>query len=148
MKTLKYYFAGLGFLLTSTSFGQDLVPDQNPNYKVSQDQYMAKKEELTSNQGVTAQNTYVAFDWTTHKADVKQERIDRKYELKKIRYQSRCRYGYNSGLYYGNSYGANNYSNFGNGYGYNNYNGFNGYNNYNSVNLPLWYSLGIYSLLF
>lgn len=131
MKTLKYYLGGLGLLLSSASMAQDLVPDQNPNYKVSADYYDAKKTELTANQGQTIQNTYKAYDWTTHKAEVKQARQDRRYELQKMRYSSRYRCRYNANPYYGNGYN--------NGY-YNPY--------YNPYYSPLWYGAGIYSFIF
>lgn len=94
-------------------------PDQNPNYQVSQDKYMAKSDELTKNEGETIQQTYKAFDWTEHKAEMKQQRQDRRYELKKMRYESRYRcysqpfcnnpYGYNYGYY--NNYNPYGYQN-------------------------------------
>lgn len=107
MKKISYYIAGLGLLLSSSSMAQQTVPDQNPNYQVSMDYYMQHQKELTANQGQTVQSTYEAFDWTTYKADQKQERRDRKYEMQKMRYESR--YRCNQG-YYGNPYNNNYYN--------------------------------------
>jgi len=125
MKKLHPYLAGLGLLLSSSAFCQQTNPDQNPNYQVSMDYYMANRQELNANQGQTVQQTYEAFDWTTHKAEVKQERKDRRYELQKMRYQSRYRC----------SYGTN--------YPYYNNNAF-----YSPYYSPFWYGAGIYSFIF
>jgi len=128
MKKFHTYLAGLGLLLSSASFAQQTNPDQNPNYKVSMDYYMANHQELTANQGETQQQTYKAYDWTTHKAEVKQQRQDRKYELKKMRYQSRYRH----------SYGGN--------YNYPYYNNYNSL--YSPYYAPIWYGAGLYSFIF
>ena len=126
MKTLHFYLAGLGFLLSAGSIAQESNPDQNPNYKVSMDYYMENRQTLTANQGQTVQQTYEAFDWTKYKADLKQERKDRHYEMKKMRYQSRYR------------------CNYGNPYNYNyNYNPY-----YSPYYSPLLYGAGIYSFIF
>jgi hypothetical protein len=128
MKKLHTYLAGLGLLLSSASIAQQTNPDQNPNYKVSMDYYMANHKELTANQGQTAQQTYKAYDWTTHKAEVKQQKQDRKYELQKMRYQSRYRH----------SYGGN--------YNYPYYNNYNSL--YSPYYSPIWYGAGLYSFIF
>ena len=109
-------------------------PDQNPNYKESQVKYEAQKDALTSEQGQTIQDTYDAYDWTEHKLKEKNERIQRRHEIRLSRHQrsnncypsNRCRPHYNTGYnnngyynncynnnngYYGINYNGNNYSN-------------------------------------
>lgn len=125
MKKLHTYFLGLGFLLSAGASAQQSNPDQNPNYQVSMDYYMQNYRTLTANEGETVQSTYTAYDWTTHKMEQKQERKDRKYELQKMRYQSRYRCSYGTSPYY---YGG---GSFNNPY-------------YN----PFWYGAGIYSFIF
>ena len=125
MKKAAYYIAGLGLLLSSSAMAQQAVPDQNPNYQVSMDYYMQHSKELTATQGQTVHETYEAFDWTTHKADMKQQRRDRKYELQKMRYQTRYRCSYGV---YPNTYGS-------------------PYNYYSPYNSPFWYG-GMYSFIF
>ena len=124
MKTLSAIGFGLTLFLGLNSFAQTQDPDQNPKYKVSEEKYVEKADELNSTQGETIQETYEAFDWTEHKAEKKQDRKDRRYEFKKMRYQHH--YNYNSNSY--NNSGYNNTGYYNNGYnGYNN----NGYNNNN-----------------
>jgi hypothetical protein len=113
MKKLGYYIAGLGLLLSSSAMAQQANPDQNPNYQVSMDYYMQHHKELTAKQGQTVHHTREAYDWTTAKAEAKQERKDRRYELDKMRYQNRYRCGTYPGYY-------------------------NGYNNYYNPYYPLW----------
>ncbi|MBI3134147.1 MAG: hypothetical protein HYZ14_05665 [Bacteroidetes bacterium] len=128
MKKLHPYMAGLGLLLSAGSFAQQTNPDQNPNYKVSMDYYMENRQELTANQGQTSQQTYKAYDWTTHKAEVKQQKQDRKDELQKMRYQSRYRCSYGTNPYYPKSVYNTPY--------------------YSPYYAPLWYGAGIYSFIF
>lgn len=123
-------FAYLTFVLSVTTsgvlFGQQPNPDQNPNHQVSMDYYLQNRQELTANQGQTVQNTYKAYDWTTYKAEQKQQRQDRRYEFKKMRYQSRYFCSNNVSPFY---YGPNN-------------------NFYNPYYSPYWYGAGFYSFFF
>lgn len=127
----------LSILFLGTSFAtnaQELEPDQNPNYKKSAEKYADRVDELTANQGQTVQDTYKAYDWREAKAEAKQQRLDRRYELKKMRYQSRNRCymngyrRYNGGFYNYNNGGFNNYNN-----GYYNGGFNNGYYNNNTI---------------
>jgi hypothetical protein len=135
MKKLNYILGSFSLLIAGVSFGQELVPDQNPNYQQSAAKYAEKSDELTKNQGETIQDTYKAYDWREAKEEAKQQRLDRRYELKKLRYQSRGRCNqpgrfYNDG-YYNNGY----YNNWNNG-GYNNFNNSGYYNNGGYYNQP------------
>lgn len=110
---------------------EELTPDQNPNYKKSLEKYMAKKDELTKNEGTTVQATYKAID----DMQIKQEQRD----LRKSNRQDRrlARIG-NRGSYYGSAY--NNNSNYPY-YGYNNFNSYPNYfpnNYYNNYYRPVW----------
>lgn len=131
----------------TSSFGQELAPDQNPNYQISQDKYMQKSDELTAAHSTTIQDTYEAYDWREAKEAKKQLRRDRNYELRKLRIQSRfpvcCNQNYRRRGNYGGYYGYNQPT-----YGYSNFNP--GYNSYYSS--PFWNSMylgaGMYSLFF
>ncbi len=109
----------LGFLLLSVMVGtfaqaQTSDPDQNPNHAQAAAKYEANKESLLANQGLTIQNTYEAFDWSTFKADKKQARIDNRQAVRLARANTPNYYGR---PYYG--YGRYNYNNFGyQNYGY------------------------------
>ena len=140
---MKKIFTLMAIASLTVSFGQELAPDQNPNYQISQDKYMQKSDELTAAHSVTIQDTYQAYDWREAKEAKKQLRRDRNYELRKLRIQSRFPVCCNQGnRRYGNQ-GWNQP-----GYGYSNYNS--GYNSYNAS--PLWNSMylgaGMYSLFF
>jgi hypothetical protein len=133
MKTLSTIGFGLSLFLGLNSFAQTQNLNQNPNYKVSEEKYVEKTDELNSTQGETIQETYKAFDWTEYKAEKKQDRKDRRYEFKKMRYQNRYLYNSNS---YNNGFNNNGYNGY-NGYnnnGYNNNNGYYNTPNCNSVN--------------
>ena len=140
---LNYLIGGLIFLSSSISFGQELLPDQNPNYQSSQDYYMENSASLTANESQTVQDTYVAYDWTTAKAERKQERRDRRYEYRRMRFEARnrcCNYNTNQG-FYGSPYGNGYYNGYNNGYNYN-------MPYYNNSYAPYLFGAGLYSLFF
>ncbi len=94
-------------------------PDQNPNYMQSAQKYADNRDALLANQGKTVQDTYVAFDWSTFKADRRQARINNRQAVRLARA--------NAPIFYGRPF----YGGFGfNNFGYPNY-GFNsfGYQN-------------------
>lgn len=148
MKRAGYILGGLLLLSSWGTVAQELAPNQNPNYMRSAEKYAAQAETLTASQSTTVQDTYKAYDWREAKAEDKQQRQDRRYELRKMRYETRNRcypprryYGYNNG-YYGNfGYPGYNY----NGYNYNN--GYFGNPNYNSLLYGAGLGLGLYYLL-
>lgn len=128
----------------------ELAPDQNPNYQKSQEKYMAKKEELTKNEGTTVHATYKAID----DMQIKQEQKDLRKSNRQDRRLARIN---NNGYYYGSAY--NNNSNYPY-YGYNNFNSYpnyfpnNYYNNYyrpscglNNIGNAALFGLGAYLLL-
>ena len=81
-------------------------PDQNPNYLESAQKYAENKDALLANQGQTVQDTYVAFDWSTYKADRRQARIDNRQAVRLARA--------NAPIYYGRPfYGGFGYNRFG-----------------------------------
>ncbi len=148
MKNAGYILGGLLLLSSLVSNAQELAPDQNPNYMNSAEKYAAQSDELTVSQSTTVQDTYKAYDWREAKAEQKQQRLDRKYELRKLRYQTRnrcCtpRRGYYRRNNYYNGYNNNGFYN--NGY-YNN-----GYYNNPNCGTNLLYGaglgLGLYHLL-
>ena len=81
----------LSFLIvTATIFANaqenNLVPDQNPDFKVSLDKYKGQQDKLMATMNTTVQDTYKAYDWYEAKQERKQQRVaDRRerrlYEL-------------------------------------------------------------------
>jgi hypothetical protein len=146
MKTL---ITLLAFGALGSSLAQTLEADQNPNYQISLDKYLAKSDELTSTLSTTIQDTYEAYDWREAKEAKKQLRRDRSYELRKLRIYSRFPNCCNQSYGQGNYYGYMNQPNYGsNPYGYNNY--YQGNNPYYSNNYwhPLYAGAGLFSLFF
>ncbi len=106
-------------LITVLSFGfsmatfaqqtEQLAPDQNPNYQISQQKYMQQKDSLLRWENTTIQETYKAYDW-------REARDERRTERRTYRRQSSF---YNSPLFVSPSYN----------YGWNNYGYGSFYNN-------------------
>ena len=63
-------------------FGQELAPNQNPNYQQSRNKYMGFADSLTSYQSTTIQDTYKAIDYLADKAEAKAERRAFRNKLK------------------------------------------------------------------
>ncbi len=94
MKTSALYIL-LFFLsaLTKVNAQQnELVPDQNPRYKESQQRYIKAADSLTNTQGITVQQTYKAYDWY-------EARLERRQQRREWRHQENL-----NGGYYNNSY--------------------------------------------
>jgi len=139
MKTLNFLTLSFALLLGIGAQAQN--PDQNPNYKESQVKYTEQAATLNATQGETIQDTYEAFDWTEHKAKLKQDRKNRRADRYKMRYQYNHNYQNNNGYYnnnngynngYNNNYNNNGYYNNNSGY-YNNGPSCNSSNLYNSI---------------
>ena len=101
-------FIGAG----SVSFAQQnnqLAPDQNPNYLVSQQKYMNQKDSLFAWENTTIQSTYKAYDWREAREERRSER--RAYRREAAYYQTpyyltpSVNYGYSP--YYYNNYSLN-----------------------------------------
>jgi opacity protein-like surface antigen len=118
---------------------QEIVQDQNPNYKQSMDKYAASKESLQTTMNTTVQSTYKAYDWSTAKAERQKDKRD--FRRQRQLYSIYNGYGDD---YYDDDYGYRNnrYNNGYNNYRYNN--GYNNnynrrYNNYNRNNCFFWF---------
>lgn len=98
----------LALAFSISVFSQDLAPDQNPNYMVSQQKYMSMKDSLMTTMNTTVQQTYKAYDWYQAKLERKQTRVENR-NLRRL---------YNAS--YNNSYNRWNSSYNYNYYGYNN----------------------------
>lgn len=155
MKTIGYLLCGILLSGSMTAAAQTTVPDQNPNHERAAQKYADRSEELTATQSTTVQDTYKAYDWREAKAEAKQLRKDRRYELRTLRYQSRYNrvcypprrynYGYyNQPYWYNNGYyndGWNNNGWYNNGY----YGGYYG-NNCGTLLGGAALGLGLYHL--
>jgi hypothetical protein len=116
-----------GLLLSVFSLAQDLVQDQNPNYKASLEKYMKLEDSLGQNMNTTVQQTYTAPDWYDQK---QQRRADRKNFRRQIRLANAQNRGFNNrwnndliwnngfNNRWNNNWGWNN--NFNNNWGWNN----------------------------
>ncbi|MFY7652695.1 MAG: hypothetical protein ACOVQE_08315 [Chitinophagaceae bacterium] len=60
----------------------NLLPDQNPNYLVSKNKYLAMADSLKANQNTTVQETYKAFDWYQAKMDRRQQRFESRRQIR------------------------------------------------------------------
>jgi len=60
----------------------DLLPDQNPNYLISQNKYMQYRDSLLLTQNTTVQQTYKAYDWYTAKLERRQDRRNFRREIR------------------------------------------------------------------
>lgn len=80
MRTLLLFIA---IAITNSLFAQQqLAPDQNPNYLVSQQKYMQLKDSLMYTMNTTVQDTYKAYDWYEAKQERKQNRINTRQQIR------------------------------------------------------------------
>lgn len=75
-----------------------LLPDQNPNYKISQDKYTRFRDSLLTNSNITIQDTYKAYDWYAEKIENRNNR----------RQARRANWGFNNNFGFNNGWGFNN----------------------------------------
>jgi len=112
----------LSLIVISAGFAanaQVFMTDQNPNYKVSLDKYVAIQTSSTTPataMNTTVQETYKAYDWSTAKAELKTER--RNFRRERALFNN-----FNNG-WNNNNWNNNNWNN-----GWNNNNCNNGWNN-------------------
>lgn len=103
------------FTVTASAQGlQD--PDQNPNYRASQQVYLKRADSINTWHSTTLQNTYKAIDYLADKAEARAQRKAARRELRLARARW-SNYGYYDDYYYSPGY-------------YNNYNGYYNYNSY------------------
>lgn len=93
------------------TYAQELVEDQNPNYKASLSKYMSMKDSLTETLSTTVQDTYKAYDWYEAKQERKALRREYRHEERMARAKNRNYSNYNSGYYNGGYYGNGYYNN-------------------------------------
>lgn len=150
MEKARYILGGL-IMFLAFSLTAQLAPDQNPNYMNSAEKYAQQSDELTASQSTTVHDTYEAYDWREAKAEEKRLRQERRYELRKLRYQTRNRCYrnsfYNNG-YYNNGFYHNYNTPYYNGY-YNSeyYNSYFGQPNCGNLLYGTGLGLGLYYLL-
>jgi len=126
MKTLRTIGCIAALLFAIQGVAQEqLAPDQNPNYKRSQEKYMAQSDSLIASEGQTLQRTYQAIDEFHLK---KRQRQARKQQKREWKHEERMARYSNPGYRYSGNYGNYGYNN---GYGYNPYGYNNPYGGYN-----------------
>ncbi len=123
----KLFIVLIATTIIKTSSKAQEVPNQNINYKISQDHYTRLADSLLKFQGTTIQNTYKAIDYM-------QAKQDRKEARKNFRQQLRLERARNP--YYWNNWGGN--SNWNSPY-YNNWNSFTPDMGYRTGNWTFWY---------
>lgn len=100
---------------------EELAPNQNPNYKVSQEKYRANKDESLKTEGTTVQATYKAID----DMQIRQDRRDLRRSYRQERRLARINNcGYYSPYLYNNC----------NSYGYDSYTPYSYYRPYYGLN--------------
>ncbi|MBN8703284.1 MAG: hypothetical protein J0M08_09470 [Bacteroidetes bacterium] len=119
--------ASLVAVFNTTSAQDELVPDQNPNYRKSMDKYMTVKDDLTKSESTTIQATYKAID----DMEIRKERRMQRKEWRQDRRMARIN---NRGLFWGNGYYNNSFGY--NPYNYNYYSPFSPYDNFNMGYTP------------
>ena len=154
MKTLLLLL--ISVLLSLSTFSQipadpsSQIPpsNQNPNYLVSQNKYMAIKDSLLATSNTTVQQTYKAYDWYQNKLDRKQSRLDHRRKLRINRsnrsYSRRNNFGNGFGNNWNNNGFGNNWNNngFGNNWNNNGWNQNSWGNNFNSFRPSIGYRTG------
>lgn len=112
----------LAMLIATWSMSQTtLVPDQNPDYMISQARYAGMADSINSWHGTTPQETYKAIDWMADRQAARDQRRAFRRELR----MERARHGYgwyynDYGYYYPRTYSSY-YPVYSRGYGYYNY---------------------------
>ncbi len=126
---MKRILLSLTIILAAVALkAQENTAEQNPDYKISMDKYIAIQTSLQATNNTTLQNTYKAYDWSTARTERRTER--RNYRRERRLYDDYSIFG-NYG-YYGN-YGNGNYGRYNNYNGYNNnYNGYSNWQQYNN----------------
>ena len=120
MKT-KFFTISLIILVSLIGIAQnsvELEADQNPNYKISLDKYIAASKEIsqTLTQGTTSQETYTAIDPMEEKRKRKELRKYFRSQRPLWRHQERLERAKNPSYFRGRN------SSFNTRYGYNNFN--------------------------
>lgn len=104
----------INLLAFSALFGSaqdnNLAPDQNPNYRISQEKYQAAQQALQTTMNTTVQQTYKAYDWYQARQERKQQRIQFRQQRALARIQNNGYFG--NGYFY--PYGR--YNNYRNGW--------------------------------
>ena len=92
-----------------------LAPDQNPNYAVSRDHYMAMSDSVNRWHSTTSQDTYKAIDWLVDRREARAERREyrRQLRLEGLRWENDYYDNYNYYPAYRNRWGSyrNSYNN-------------------------------------
>ncbi len=124
----------LTICVTSAQNSNELVKDQNPNYKLAMDKYMESPKEYTLLQSTTVQETYKAIDPLEEKRELRAQRRQFRAQRPYWRHQRRLerikntRYyeNNNNGGFYGNrgfyNYGYRNNNFIGRNQRFRNYN--------------------------
>ncbi len=97
---LLFFFTTAVYIANAQS---QLVPDQNPNYIVSQQHYTRILDSLEITMNTTIQNTYKAYDWYEAKLEKKQNRVNTRYQARLIRAQN-SNFLYNNGFNFNNNW--------------------------------------------
>jgi hypothetical protein len=97
---LLFFFTTAAYTVNAQS---QLLPDQNPNYIVSQQHYTRILDSLEITMNTTVQDTYKAYDWYEAKLEKKQNRVNARYQARLIRAQN-SNFLYNNGFNFNNNW--------------------------------------------
>jgi len=90
-----------GFIGNAVLAQVTLLPDQNPNYMVSQAKYVLAADSINKQQDKTLQNTYKAYDWYEAREERRASRIAFRRELRMERARNS---GWNNGYGWNNQF--------------------------------------------
>jgi ribosome-associated translation inhibitor RaiA len=116
-----------------------LVPDQNPNFMISQAKYLAIRDSLLLTMNTTSQQTYKAFDWYEAKMERRNTRFENRMQRRLNNNRWNNNWGWNNG--WNNNWGWNNgwNNNWNNGWGWNGLNFVRPRIGFNTGNWSFWF---------
>ncbi|WP_212003054.1 hypothetical protein [Chitinophaga sp. HK235] len=108
------FYAGIitCLLMGALPASAQLLPDQNPRYRESMNEYLVKEDSLTMQEGVTVQKTYKAYQYFEARQERREQRRQDRRERQRLYAASSWGWGYPS---YSYGYG---YPSYSYGYGY------------------------------
>lgn len=109
----------LGVVGFGQSANTTLLPDQNPNYLLSQEKYTKFRDSLLVSSNTTIQDTYKAYDWYQAREERRMNRRQARWD--RNRFGNGWNVGWNNGFNNGwNNWGWNNgWNSWNNNWGWN-----------------------------
>ena len=91
MKKIIFSLSLIFFAIALKAQETQTTPNQNPNYKKSEEKYTKGQEKTLQAMTTTEHKTYKAYDWSEEKKEKKQDRIDFRRKKQLARINNICR---------------------------------------------------------